>query len=168
VSAAIVGLDLSLTSPGMAMVDGVEVLKTRVTGVQRLVLIRDWVLEGFGKRSTIAVLEGYSYGSKFTHAHSLGELGGVIKVALAERDIHIDIVDPATLKKFATGKGNAKKPDMLDASRRAGYEGSNDDNAVDVWGLRLLGLAAPGEHGVELHGYRVDVLHTWNHKKEAA
>ena len=167
-SAHILGLDLSLTAPGMAMIDGEEVLKPKTTGTQRLILIRDWVLLGAGSRTRIAVLEGYSYASKDSHAHSLGELGGVVKVALAERDIDVCVVEPKVLKKFATNNGNAGKPDMLDAARNAGYEGSNNDNAVDAWWLRQFGLAITGERGVELHAYRVAVVDAWHKRKEAA
>ncbi|HUS61320.1 MAG TPA: hypothetical protein VMY34_03925, partial [Acidimicrobiales bacterium] len=61
-TANIIGLDLSLTATGMAMVDGVEVYKPKASGVQRLALIRDWVLAGVGRRSRIAIVEGYAFG----------------------------------------------------------------------------------------------------------
>ena len=49
-------------------------------------------------------------------------------------------VTPSTLKKFATGRGNATKPDMRMALyQRAGVD-CRDDNQVDAWWLRQLGL----------------------------
>ena len=167
-SGHIIGLDLSLTAPGMAMIDGIEVLKPKTTGVQRLTLIRDWVLLGVGARTSIAMLEGYSYASKFSRAHSLGELGGVVKVALAERDITIGIVEPKLLKKFATDNGNASKGDMLKAALRSGYDDTTDDNAVDAWWLRQFGIAAFDRSHVPATSYRAAAVATWIDKREAA
>jgi hypothetical protein len=43
-------------------------------------------------------------------------------------------VHSATLKKYATGKGNAKKPDMLRAAQtKLLYEGTDDNEADALW-----------------------------------
>lgn len=165
----IVGLDLSLTATGMATAAGVQVLRPKTRGLVRLVEIREWVLDGIGRQTYTAVVEGYSYASKFSHAHSLGELGGVVKVALAERQIDVCVVEPKLLKKFAANNGNASKADMLDAARRAGYEGSNDDNAVDAWWLYQFGRAAFAKRSgdaVSATAYRADVIAGWLAKRE--
>ena len=53
-------------------------------------------------------------------------------------------VTPSTLKKFATGRGNATKPDMRMALfQRAGID-ERDDNRVDAWWLRQIGLHLKG------------------------
>jgi Holliday junction resolvasome RuvABC endonuclease subunit len=150
------------------MPDGVDVYHPKCMGVQRLALIRDWVLDCAGRRAEIAYIEGYSYASKFSRAHSLGELGGVVKLALMERGVDLAIVEPSVLKKFATSKGNAGKPDMLDAARREGYEGSNDDNAVDAWWLYQFGCWAAGDHGALHTAYRAAAFDAWLAKREAA
>ena len=50
-----------------------------------------------------------------------------------------------TLKKFATGNGAAKKPDLRMALyRRAGVDVA-DDNQVDAWWLRQAGLQHLGD-----------------------
>ena len=168
----ILGLDLSLTAPGMAMVDGVEVLEPKSAGVVRLQQIRDWVLLGAGARTKIAVIEGYSYASKFSRAHSLGELGGVVKVALVERGVDLHIVEPNVLKLFALGKGGGKgtkKNDMLRAALAAGYaEETSDDNAIDAWWLRQFGLFADAFYEVPQTQYRHGAVGTWLTKREAA
>lgn len=47
---------------------------------------------------------------------------------------------PTSLKKFATGKGNATKADMRMALfQRAGID-CRDDNQVDAWWLHQIGL----------------------------
>ena len=48
-------------------------------------------------------------------------------------DIPITEIQPQDLKRFATGKGNADKPEMLKAAIQKGYAGSTDDNEVDAW-----------------------------------
>lgn len=146
----IAAFDLSLTESGVATwIDGrltVGTLKPGTRrGMDRLAWIRRQVLLQ-SKDADLVVLESYSYGAKGSAFLSLAELGGVIRLALWEtlptgyRDI-----PPATLKKFATGKGNAKKEDVLAAAiRRLGYAGSNHNEADARWlleiGLRLAGL----------------------------
>ncbi len=56
-------------------------------------------------------LEGYGHGMARGYALTqLGELDGVIRTALFEAGVPFVEVAPATLKKYATGRGNATKP----------------------------------------------------------
>ena len=65
---------------------------------------------------------------------------------------------PATLKRFATGKGNATKDATLAAAiRRFGFEG-DDNNAADAWLLRAMGLAAYTGHGGGSAAYQLEAL----------
>ena len=161
----VVGVDPSLTATGIATSAGVTVVKVKAKGMQRLDEIAMSVDDAttrdrFSEALPHVFIEGYAYG-RHNQAHQLGELGGVIRHGLWTRSIAYTDVPPSVLKKFATGKGNAGKPDMLDAARRAGYEDSNDDNAVDAWWLRQFGLAVLTEQGadtitgVELFAYRL-------------
>ena len=59
-------------------------------------------------------LEGYSYGSKGKIFH-IAENTGVLKYKLFQNCIPVDIIAPTTIKKFATGKGNADKEMMHDS-----------------------------------------------------
>lgn len=140
----ILGLDLSLTETGVCGIDGslcqTNRIRSKARGPQRLIEIRDAVSELL-LDVDLVVIEGYSFNSKFSHAHALGELGGVVRVALHEHDVAWLDVSPAVLKKWATGKGNADKDTMLTAAVRAGFQGSNN-NEADAWWLAHLGMHA--------------------------
>ena len=59
-------------------------------------------------------LEGYSYGSKGRVFH-IAENTGILKYKFFQNSIPVDIIPPTSVKKFATGKGNADKEMMHDA-----------------------------------------------------
>jgi hypothetical protein len=60
-------------------------------------------------------LEGYAMGAK-GQVFSIGENTGILKQRLCyAEDWKLDVHAPSSIKKFATGKGNAKKEDMYDA-----------------------------------------------------
>jgi Holliday junction resolvasome RuvABC endonuclease subunit len=74
----------------------------------------------------------------------LGELSATVKLCLyTEFNLAPLQVPPMTLKKFASGKGNSKKQEMLlQIYKRYGME-FNDDNAADAYGLgRIAGKVA--------------------------
>lgn len=155
-----IGLDLSLTATGISTDDDAWTVKVKTTGMQRLHDLSEAVIRTAMPSLdylTHVFVEGYAF-ARPNQAHQLGELGGVVRYRLWELGIPYTDVAPACLKKFATGKGNAGKPDMLDASRRAGYEGSNDDNAVDAWFLRQFGLYVFRTPRVERFAYRDEVV----------
>jgi hypothetical protein len=53
----------------------------------------------------------------------------------------VKAVDVGTLKKFATGKGNADKEHMAAAANRSGFINIGaDDNEIDAWWLLQLAL----------------------------
>lgn len=138
----VMGLDMSLQATGVACAScGPRTVSfPKLRGEERLVQIRQDVMS-CGYFHDVVVLEGYSFGSHQAHSHALGELGGVVRVALHEAGIPFAEVAPAALKKFATGKGNATKDQVLAAAiRRFGFEGDNN-NAADAHILRAMGLA---------------------------
>ena len=148
----VVGLDLSLTATGIAVEDGTCTVKVRTTGMQRLADVRDIVLDAYQPRferppdfGHLFVIEGYSMGTarQSSHAHGLGELGGVIRLALWEAGVPYVDVPPACLKKYATGKGNANKEAVLIAAVKRGAE-VKDNNEADAWWLRAMGMDALG------------------------
>jgi Holliday junction resolvasome RuvABC endonuclease subunit len=137
----IVAFDLSLTSTGWARIDksitcGILELPVRARGVERLIWIRD-MLVGIVKRHHLVVLEGYSFGS-VQQAHRIGELGGVVRVALHEAGVPVAEIAPASLKRYATGRGNAGKAEVLVAAvKRLGYDGASSDEADALWLLAM-------------------------------
>lgn len=111
----------------------------------------------------LVVLEGYAFGAKGNAVYQIAELGGVVRVALAERQLRVVEVPATSLKKFATGKGNAGKPDMLAAAIKQLDFGGTDDNEVDaLWLLEMARLRyrlIDDDHElVEQTQYRTDVL----------
>ena len=78
-------------------------------------------------------------------AFALGELHGCFKMELFERGLTPTLIAPASVKKYATGKGNAGKPEMLTAAiRRLDYQG-HDDNEVDALWMLAMGMDYLGE-----------------------
>lgn len=144
---SVFGLDLSLTGTGIAEPNGAtSVLRPKTKGVERLMEIRDDLYFAIvdasrraNDRDVLVMIEHYAYGR--THqAHQLGELGGVIRLMLHDEGIDFIDVAPTALKKYATGKGNASKDEVLAAAiRRLGYEG-HDNNEADALWLQEIGL----------------------------
>jgi len=95
-----------------------------------------------GKHSpSVVVIEGYSFGSKGAAVVNIGELGGVIRCHLWEARMPYVEIPPSCLKKYATGKGNASKDDVLQqAVMRSGHT-FTDNNAADAWWLHQVALA---------------------------
>lgn len=151
----VMGLDLSLASTGGANIDGTPYrLLTSSKGIHRLWWFREQIrqLAEAPGRPDVVIVEGYSMGTarQSSHAHALGELGGVVRLALRDAEIPFVDVPPASLKKYATGKGNANKELVLvEAVKRLGYEGSSNDEADALW-LRAMGLDAYGAPVVQM------------------
>lgn len=150
-----IGLDLSLTSTGIAAGDQTWAIDTKgMRDEVRLIYIRDRVLEAvenlsleYRDRSPIAIIEGYSFASRNSHAHALGELGGIIRVALYEENIPFVEIPPTCRAKFATGRGNAGKSEVVSSiSARTGliWEGAGNEDRCDAWILQEIGYTQLG------------------------
>lgn len=145
----LMGLDLSLTSTGVSVNGETFSIKPKTRGIERLVEISDRLINLAESAQPIAVIiEGYSFGSKFSRAHSLGELGGVVKVALHKSGFSIVEVPPKCRAKFATGNGNANKDQVMAALKEKFpmrfYAGYGDDEC-DAWVLEQMAYAKLGE-----------------------
>lgn len=153
----IMGLDASLTSTGVCHIDGrTSLIRTKLRGPARLVYLRNSI-EAQACTADLVVMEGYSFGSK-QNGPQLGELGGVVKVALFEMGIPFVIIPPQSLKKIATGIGKGGKFGiMAEAIRRLGYKGKSDDEADAMW-LREAGLQFYGFGTVKLPSNHISNL----------
>ena len=152
-----IGIDQSLTGFALSAVSidspnlhKTWVFKSEFRGVQRLHDIDSWFniklaeLHKDGNKVVNVAMEGTVLQSQA--ASILGELAGITKLALF---IFFDArykpacalplqIPPMTLKKYATGKGTAKKQEMLlQIYKRWGVE-FNDDNAADAYALGRL------------------------------
>jgi Holliday junction resolvasome RuvABC endonuclease subunit len=77
--------------------------------------LSSWAMSKILPQSVI-LLEDYSYGSRGAGFH-IGENGGVLKHKFYKNHprIKYSAISPGTLKKFATGKGNAKKDQIYES-----------------------------------------------------
>ena len=66
-------------------------------------------------------LEDYAFGAK-GKITMLAEICGNIKSRLFSKNVSLRLYDPTSIKIFATGKGNAKKPDMNDSYDNLTYK----------------------------------------------
>lgn len=164
----VIGLDLSITATGIAHADGrcSTVGGKADRGDRRLVDIAEAVtfaigIDGWLTKNTLVVIEDIP-----THAHGAGitaMVHGAVRARLVDQGTPYALVPPASLKKYATGKGNAGKPDMAVALyKRAGLE-LGDDNQVDAWWLRAAGLHHLGHPIVDVPATHAEALDriTW-------
>jgi Holliday junction resolvasome RuvABC endonuclease subunit len=141
----VIGLDLSLRHTGIAYPDGTTLVVdgTKERGPQRWATIYDTIAMNLwcaGGSLHLAVIEGYAYAAAGRALFDLCELGGLIRWELHRRAVPWLVVPPTTLKKYATGKGQATKTEMVIAAReRLGYTGTDDNEADALW-LRAVGL----------------------------
>jgi hypothetical protein len=158
---AVVGIDLSLTATGVAFANGSTALwRPKARGVERLAWFRDTIGGGYDSDGEIdlVVLEDYAYHGRLAHSHELGELGGVVRLALHDAGIPFVAVVPSALKRYATGRGNASKDEMKAAARaRLGFVGEDDNEADALW-LRAMGCDGLGSPVVALPKANRDAL----------
>lgn len=161
-----IGIDQSLTGFALSAVSIEDpskhttwVYKSKESGVRRLADIRWWMeskfdsLDSSGNRVMEIAMEGTVLASH--SALVLGELAGMVKLicwdyfdgmlnSRTPYPPHLRVpmqIPPMTVKKFAAGKGNAKKQEMLlQIYKRYGLE-FNNDNAADAY---CIGRMATG------------------------
>ncbi len=163
----ILGLDLSLTSTGYVLLDEDQVIwfgsvgGGTLRGEARLAVFDSWILTAIAERfqplsgESVGMapldhvaIEGYSFASQF-RGPQLGELGGVMKLAIHQAGIPMTIIPPATWKKTLCGKGNLDKRNAsVEISRRYSVSFASEDT-LDAWAVamclrrQLLGLDKP-------------------------
>jgi crossover junction endodeoxyribonuclease RuvC len=142
------GLDLSLTSSGYSLNGNTGIIATKAKGPERLSIVSKTVLQlCLDESIDCVVMEGYSFASRNSQAHSIGELGGCIRMTLWERNIPYIEIPPTSRAKFATGKGNAGKTEVISAiSSKTGklFSGSGADDECDAWVLEQMALTKIG------------------------
>ena len=150
----VVGLDLSLTSTGVAVVTGGRAAVDRITSkptgtdlVHRWARLRDlhreitnWTID-----STLVVVEGLAFSRTTGHATERAGLWWLVVNRLLSCGYRVAIVPPTSRAKYGTGKGNAGKDHVLAAvvRRYPDVEVSGNDEAdallLASMGARWLG-----------------------------
>lgn len=146
----VIGLDLSLTATGMS--DGATTWLVRSTGHNgddlstrqgRLEQLRTDIA-GHIQPPTLVILEGPSLGQgRQSGTHDRAGLWWlVVDELLTTAGVQVVEVPPAALKKYATGKGNANKGSVIDATARRfpDVDTGADDNRCDALWLAAMGI----------------------------
>lgn len=152
----VVGIDQSPNHTGVAILnryDGSLALSEliehdeRLRDLARLVYIRDRLYAMLPK-GDIAIGVWESYAMKSTNRpFLLGEVGGIVQLALYDAGARVECAAPKALKKFVTGNASATKAEMVATIEQrwgATFPG-NDDNLADAYGLARMGLEAISE-----------------------
>lgn len=144
------GVDPS-TKTGIAVAESGRVLKTcrlevpQRSGLHRAGALAALLLEELASWDPkLVVFEGYGYANSHTLV-TLVEIGTVLRYFTMQKGFEYVDIPPTSLKKFVTGKGNAKKDVMmLEVYKRFGYEAPTNDEA-DAIGLAMFGQAMHGK-----------------------
>jgi hypothetical protein len=153
----VLALDLSLTRTGWAHNTGEGVIVTHpgVPIEERLAIIVASVIDTAHQAWAMSPLPDTPHGddacwpdlvviedlvTRTPAASLMGMVHGAVRHRLYQCGIPIVVASPATLKKYATGRGNANKADMRMALyQRLGVDFA-DDNVVDATWLHALTL----------------------------
>jgi crossover junction endodeoxyribonuclease RuvC len=138
-----VGIDPS-SKTGLAIIDkqgnviNTQDVTTKVKAdPQRFSDLAEKIIDELEPNDRICI-EGFSYGSKGKGVSFQYGLGWIIRHLLLERGYEYTEVPPTSVKKFATGKGNTKKDEMvLPIFRKWGFEHSSD-NVRDAYVLAQM------------------------------
>ncbi len=168
--ASYLGIDASLTGTGLCLTTSVgDVVRLATIGTgelraaPRLAEIKR-VADLFIPADTIfAAIEGYAY-HEVGRVFELGEVGGVLRLLVHERNIPYVEVPPASLKKFATGASGASKEHMIAAAKEAGARPA-DDNQADAFFLARVASAFHAEGRGLKHRREMEVVRNLLHPK---
>lgn len=160
-----IGIDPSVTHTGVVVLDDVDgpLLSEAIVSkpartwegqafrLEHIVdTVRDMVAEWTTDKALMVFMEDYAIGGGFASTIiPQVELGGALRLMLAKRTRSglclVHFVAPTTLKKFATGKGNANKVEVATSlMKRFGEDFKGDDDIWDAYGLARMALASQG------------------------
>ena len=146
----VLGIDPSTTT-GLAIADedckvlyAKEISFPKLRGFERTSSIMAEIL-GLVEREKpdLIVIEAMIVG-RASSAISMISIGSILRYFLWQEDLGNLDVSPSTLKKFVTGKGQAKKEEiMMYVLKNWGYA-SQTNNVADAVGLAMLGVCRLG------------------------
>lgn len=158
-----VGIDPSTKTGFVALDDLGNVLRAKeLTGTggqdpKRMVTLIDEIMRHLQPEDVICIespamhAQGSAVGFMWGLAHG-------IRMALHRRGWQYSDVAPTAVKKFATGKGNTKKDEMvLPIFKRWGFEHSSD-NVRDAFVLAQIALTLTGKMAIQITKTQWEVL----------
>jgi len=156
-----IGIDPSTKTGFVALArNGIVITEQEITGKsdkdpKRMVTLTEKIIKSL-RRDDVICVEGFSYGSRGRGMSFQFGLGHAIRNELYKNEVGYTIVTPSQLKKFATGKGNTSKDNMiLPIYKRWGYE-HDSDNVRDAYILAQIARAIDGRG--ELVKYQKEVI----------
>lgn len=142
----IMGVDPSVSCTGVSLPDGhTFAIKPKGKGDDRLREIADNLqIAAVGAGVELVVMEGLFGVYKGEAARIIPMVHGAVRLTLLRLPVPYVVLNPTSLKRFATGKSGASKTDMaLAALKRLGREYATDDECDADW-LRIAGRFAYG------------------------
>ncbi|MFA5355083.1 MAG: crossover junction endodeoxyribonuclease RuvC [Thermodesulfovibrionales bacterium] len=153
----VLGLDLSLTSTGVILLDrdgGIvrqETVRTKPNGnrppdeINRLNGIVDRIFDGVNRKNVLlCAVEQVAFSRNMSSHSSLVALNYFVRKRLMELGIPFILISPTSAKKFASGDGKAQKDMMLlETYRRWGVAFDSSD-LCDAYVMARIGMITAG------------------------
>jgi len=144
-----VGIDQSFNSTGIILLDEkAEIIEQKNFSLKDYKEIEEKLIHFEEEISFVpnivklknVFIEGPAYMSNGQYALQMGALHFLLRLFLYKNKVPYKVIAPGTLKKFITGKGNAKKDlILLKVYKKWGVEFDIDDLA-DAYGLARMAL----------------------------
>ena len=158
-----VGLDLS-TKTGLVILDesgqvikAEEITTKEKNDPQRMIILTEKIMSHLKDDDVIAI-EGFSYGSRGRGISFQFGYGYAVRIALFTANKPFLIVTPSQVKKYATGKGNSSKDNMiLPIFKKWGFE-HDSDNVRDAYVLAKIAFDLKADKEIELKKYESEIL----------
>lgn len=158
-----VGIDPSLKSTGVVILDEKgKVVEQFALPIgteeepQKYMRIAKQIRKHLDPSTDKVLIEAFSFGSKGAGVSKMYGIGWTIRIMLVEQGFKWGEVAPTALKKFASGKGQAKKEDMiLPVYKKWGFESTVND-ITDAFVLSRVAFSMYNHDG--LLAYEKEVL----------
>ena len=158
----LLALDLSLVSTGFCSDKKMGIIATTEKGPKRLDLISSTIADTVKEEEIdVVIIEGYSFASRSGQAFSIGELGGVVRTTLYRLGVPFIEIPPTCRAKFATGKGNASKNEVVSSiSAKTGiiFRNPGADDQCDAWILLEMAKTYLGISSIDWPKVNKDAL----------
>src|SRR5699024_7359548 len=158
-----VGLDLS-TKTGLVILDesgqvvkAEEITTKEKNDPQRMIILTEKIMSNLKDDDVIAI-EGFSYGSRGRGISFQFGYGYAVRIALFTANKPFSIVTPSQVKKYATGKGNSSKDNMiLPIFKKWEFE-DDSDNVRDAYVLSQIAYVMKSDKAIQLTKYELEII----------